>query len=53
MGELGIIAMVQGPGPHLKIPKSLCGGVVKPEESLGGVGSVKGLGRGGLGGGVF
>ncbi|CAJ1418435.1 unnamed protein product [Effrenium voratum] len=32
MGELGIIAMVQGPGPHLKIPKSLCGGVVKPEE---------------------
>lgn len=33
MGELGIIAMVQGPGPHLKIPPNgLCGGVVKPEE---------------------
>jgi len=32
MGELGIIAMVQGPGEHLKIPSSLCGGVVKPEE---------------------
>ena len=33
MGELGIVAMVQGPGPHLKIPPNgLCGGVVKPEE---------------------
>eukprot|EP00435_Cladocopium_sp_Y103_P009540 s3661_g2.t1 len=32
MGDLGLIAMVQGPGPHLKIPSSLCGGVVKPEE---------------------
>eukprot|EP00438_Fugacium_kawagutii_P017174 Skav229165 [mRNA] locus=scaffold1381:290530:298177:+ [translate_table: standard] len=32
MGELGLVAMVQGPGPHLKIPSSLCGGVVKPEE---------------------
>eukprot|EP00746_Dinoflagellata_sp_MGD_P164061 gnl/MRDRNA2_/MRDRNA2_92481_c0_seq1.p1 gnl/MRDRNA2_/MRDRNA2_92481_c0~~gnl/MRDRNA2_/MRDRNA2_92481_c0_seq1.p1 ORF type:complete len:517 (+),score=120.37 gnl/MRDRNA2_/MRDRNA2_92481_c0_seq1:76-1626(+) len=34
MGELGIIAMVQGPGEHLKwgAPKGLCGGVVKPEE---------------------
>ncbi|CAE7162401.1 apdG, partial [Symbiodinium pilosum] len=32
MGELGIIAMVQGPGEHLKIPASLCGGVVKPEQ---------------------
>eukprot|EP00440_Ansanella_granifera_P063877 gb/GFBE01069251.1/.p1 GENE.gb/GFBE01069251.1/~~gb/GFBE01069251.1/.p1 ORF type:complete len:517 (+),score=133.03 gb/GFBE01069251.1/:1-1551(+) len=33
MGELGIIAMVQGPGPHLKIPpKGLGEGVVKPEE---------------------
>lgn len=33
MGELGIIAMVQGPGAHLKIPPNgLCGGVVKPEE---------------------
>mmetsp|Transcript_975 Transcript_975/g.1305 ORF Transcript_975/g.1305 Transcript_975/m.1305 type:complete len:517 (-) Transcript_975:50-1600(-) len=33
MGELGLIAMVQGPGAHLKIPpKGLCGGVVKPEE---------------------
>lgn len=33
MGELGIIAMVQGPGAHLKIPpKGLCGGIVKPEE---------------------
>ncbi|CAE7243699.1 BETAA-AD [Symbiodinium natans] len=32
MGDLGIIAMVQGPGEHLKIPSSLCGGVVKPEE---------------------
>ena len=36
MGELGLIAMVQGPGAHLKIPpKGLCGGVVKPEEILG------------------
>ncbi|CAK9044296.1 unnamed protein product [Durusdinium trenchii] len=33
MGELGLIAMVQGPGAHLKIPpKGLCGGVVKPED---------------------
>ncbi|CAL1160052.1 unnamed protein product, partial [Cladocopium goreaui] len=32
MGELGLIAMVQGPGPHLIPPKGLCGGVVKPEE---------------------
>lgn len=32
MGDLGLIAMVQGPGEHLKIPASLCGGVVKPEE---------------------
>eukprot|EP00437_Effrenium_voratum_P043516 CAMPEP_0181476594 /NCGR_PEP_ID=MMETSP1110-20121109/41785_1 /TAXON_ID=174948 /ORGANISM="Symbiodinium sp., Strain CCMP421" /LENGTH=513 /DNA_ID=CAMNT_0023601877 /DNA_START=63 /DNA_END=1604 /DNA_ORIENTATION=- len=32
MGDLGLIAMVQGPGPHLKIPASLCGGVVKPDE---------------------
>lgn len=32
-GEEGIIAMVLGPGEHLKIPaKGLCGGVVKPEE---------------------
>jgi hypothetical protein len=34
-GRWGLIAMVQGPGPHLKIPSSLCGGVVKPEELLG------------------
>ncbi|CAJ1366247.1 unnamed protein product [Effrenium voratum] len=32
MGELGLIAMIQGPGPHLKLPKALCGGVVKPDE---------------------
>eukprot|EP00416_Gambierdiscus_australes_P035009 CAMPEP_0171104872 /NCGR_PEP_ID=MMETSP0766_2-20121228/61488_1 /TAXON_ID=439317 /ORGANISM="Gambierdiscus australes, Strain CAWD 149" /LENGTH=516 /DNA_ID=CAMNT_0011565575 /DNA_START=47 /DNA_END=1597 /DNA_ORIENTATION=- len=32
-GELGIIAMVQGPGPHLKYaPNGLMGGIVKPEE---------------------
>lgn len=32
-GELGIVAMVLGPGEHLKmVPKGLCGGVVKPEE---------------------
>jgi alkylation response protein AidB-like acyl-CoA dehydrogenase/predicted heme/steroid binding protein len=32
-GELGMIAMVLGPGPHLKIPEDgLCGGLVKPEE---------------------
>jgi len=33
MGELGIIAMVQGKGEHLKIPpKGLAEGTVKPEE---------------------
>lgn len=33
MGELGIIAMVQGPGDHLKYaPNGLMGGIVKPEE---------------------
>jgi len=32
-GEMGIIAMVQGPGAHLKYaPKGLMGGIVKPEE---------------------
>jgi alkylation response protein AidB-like acyl-CoA dehydrogenase/predicted heme/steroid binding protein len=32
-GELGIIAMVQGPGEHLKLaPKGLMGGLLKPEE---------------------
>lgn len=32
-GEEGIVAMVLGPGEHLKIPeKGLCGGIVKPEE---------------------
>jgi len=31
-GELGIVAMVLGPGEHLKMPAALCGGVVKPEE---------------------
>jgi len=33
MGELGIIAMRQGPGKHLHlVPGGLCGGVVKPDE---------------------
>lgn len=33
MGELGVIAMVQGPGEHLKwAPNGLAGGAVKPEE---------------------
>jgi len=32
-GEMGIVAMVLGPGEHLKLPeKGLCGGLVKPEE---------------------
>eukprot|EP00419_Tripos_fusus_P013059 CAMPEP_0172669104 /NCGR_PEP_ID=MMETSP1074-20121228/9474_1 /TAXON_ID=2916 /ORGANISM="Ceratium fusus, Strain PA161109" /LENGTH=516 /DNA_ID=CAMNT_0013485841 /DNA_START=68 /DNA_END=1618 /DNA_ORIENTATION=+ len=32
-GELGIVAMVQGPGKHLAMaPKGLMGGLVKPEE---------------------
>lgn len=32
-GEMGIIAMMQGPGEHLKLaPNGLLGGVVKPEE---------------------
>lgn len=32
-GDAGIIAMVQGPGPHLKMaPKGLMGGLLKPEE---------------------
>jgi len=32
-GELGIIAMVQGPGPHLKMaPNGLMGGIVEPEQ---------------------
>lgn len=34
LGEQGILAMVQGPGEHLKwgAPNGLCGGAVKPEE---------------------
>merc|ERR1712151_1208743 len=33
MGDVGIHAMVQGPGEHLKLaPNGLMGGVVKPEE---------------------
>jgi len=33
MGEVGIIAMIQGPGPHLNLaPNGLVGGVVTPEE---------------------
>jgi len=33
MGEAGILAMVQGPGPHLKLaPNGLMGGVVKADE---------------------
>lgn len=31
-GEEGIVAMVLGPGEHLKTPPQLCGGAVKPEE---------------------
>lgn len=32
-GELGIVAMVLGPGKHLSLaPNGLCGGIVKPEE---------------------
>jgi len=33
LGDVGIVAMVQGPGEHLKLaPNGLMGGVVKPEE---------------------
>eukprot|EP00933_Yihiella_yeosuensis_P044702 TRINITY_DN39969_c0_g1_i1.p1 TRINITY_DN39969_c0_g1~~TRINITY_DN39969_c0_g1_i1.p1 ORF type:complete len:516 (-),score=143.09 TRINITY_DN39969_c0_g1_i1:286-1833(-) len=33
MGDLGIVAMVQGPGEHLKLaPNGLANGAVKPEE---------------------
>jgi len=32
-GEVGIVAMVQGPGKHLKwAPNGLMGGIVKAEE---------------------
>lgn len=33
VGQAGIIAMAQGPGPHLKLaPNGLMGGVVQPDE---------------------